>query len=646
MSFPGFYSLAGAWLFLLIIPLVVFYFLKLKRPRMEIPSLALWRQVINDRRVNSPFQKFKRNLLLLLQLLVLLFLILAAMQPFVQSQDDRAQNLPVLIDCSASMAALDKPGGKSRLDAAKDQVRELIDNMLPDQRLTLVAVHSTARRLTDFTDNKRVLHSALEKITVLDVPSKLEDALRMTQALSRTVAIEKVLIYSDGNFSRQVVQADGTSSAQVDFELPFELNYQQLPMAGANVGVTAFNARRSGPDKWDVFVQIEWSQGGQTSVDVELYNGDELMTDRVLEPGESLRPFSVETEKAASLEIRLKPTGFDSLASDNVAYLELPVARPLSVYCPVNLATYRHALRHLKGIVLYPDEDGSGTAPGYDLAITDQQQAAGALESTVTYYVGVVPDELQKLVTVKTGLAEIVDWVRTSGLLQHMRLTDVQIADQPTSNKGVQASDYEQLGYQILAHGATGPLILKKRRGQKLAFYLLFHTDRSTLPYRIGFPILVANSVQVAMDEADLSEVRGSPTRILPARSLLADREYQVRGPHNLKRTVKSNSDGVVSGVAAPYVGRYVISEGSRDVARIGASLLDSTESTLVSASEIQFRELSVSAAETRVKSDRPLWPILAVIAFCFLLVEWWYFQRRPGGAGMTNDEIRMTKSE
>ena len=67
MSLPGFSALINAWWFLLLVPLIIFYFLKLQRPRIEIPSLALWRQVINDQRVNSPFQKFKRNLLLLLQ---------------------------------------------------------------------------------------------------------------------------------------------------------------------------------------------------------------------------------------------------------------------------------------------------------------------------------------------------------------------------------------------------------------------------------------------------------------------------------------------------------------------------------------------------------------------------------------------------
>ena len=68
MNWGGFQSLSQLWLLTLLVPLVLFYFLKLKRPRAEIPSLVLWRQVLQDHRVNSPFQKFKRNLLLLLQM--------------------------------------------------------------------------------------------------------------------------------------------------------------------------------------------------------------------------------------------------------------------------------------------------------------------------------------------------------------------------------------------------------------------------------------------------------------------------------------------------------------------------------------------------------------------------------------------------
>src|SRR5918998_3125808 len=130
MNWIGFSWLSGLWLLAIAAPIVVFYFLKLRRPRAEVPSLALWRQVMNDQRVNSPFQKFKRNLLLLLQLLLLLALTLGAAQPFIRGDAANANYVPVLIDHSASMGALDKAGGKTRLDLAKEEIRALVDDLL------------------------------------------------------------------------------------------------------------------------------------------------------------------------------------------------------------------------------------------------------------------------------------------------------------------------------------------------------------------------------------------------------------------------------------------------------------------------------------------------------------------------------------
>ena len=93
----NFNLLSSAWFFFLIITLVDFYFLKLRRQRLEIPSLVLWQQVLQDSRVNSPFQKFKRNILLLLQLLLLCLLIIAAMDPII-SGNSNDQKMPIIVD--------------------------------------------------------------------------------------------------------------------------------------------------------------------------------------------------------------------------------------------------------------------------------------------------------------------------------------------------------------------------------------------------------------------------------------------------------------------------------------------------------------------------------------------------------------------
>src|SRR5260221_421040 len=304
---PGFASLAGAWLFTLLIPVVVFYFLKLKRPRHEIPSLVLWRQVLGDQRVNSPFQRFKRHFLLLLQILLLCLLALAAMQPFLRRERGRGDRLVVLIDTSASMAALDREGGQSALDQARKRVRELIDNLLPGQELSLIAFDRHARRLTPFIDNRRDLRAALDALEVEDVPGDLEEALRMAQALARGAAFEKVLLFSDGNFP-----------AKANFELPFTIDFQRLPPAGPNFGITACEARRAPGGKWNVFIQIEGSSNAESITGaIELnQNGAVIATENLaLAQGSGPRlSFTIASEQSSFLHAHLRLAGFDSLA--------------------------------------------------------------------------------------------------------------------------------------------------------------------------------------------------------------------------------------------------------------------------------------------------------------------------------------------
>jgi hypothetical protein len=614
----GFHSLAGAALFGLLVPLVVFYFLKLRRPRLNVPSLVLWRKVLQDARVNSPFQRFKRNLLLFLQIAALAAVALAAMQPFWRGAEHAAARRPVLVDCSASMAARD-PDGVSRLDAAKAEVRKIIDGMGPGDELCLISFGRTARRRTGFTDNARILTRALDALEVEDSPGDIEEALRLADAVSRTASFEEVLLVSDGNLPEEVA-----------LELPFGVDFRRLPQAAPNVGITALSARRSGGGGWDVFAMLEATAGARTVATLEITDGDDVIVTEHFtlgsDEGATAERVAVHVEgaRASALTVRLAPDGPDSLDADNVAYLDLPAARRLGCFVPEGLTAYARALGVIEGVAVSSDRSAF-----HDLVVSDSA-ADLVVEGRTRLFVGVVPEDLASAVSVGEGGTSVVDWRREHPLLAHVELSDVVVLDKPRSAEGVGEAELERLGYEVIAHGGEGPLIIERVEGERLTFFSLFHTDRSTLPYRLAFPILLKNLVDIAMQRSGIAEARAVRTGVLPAMTLVPDTDCGVSGPAG-RSTERTDAGGVLAGIAAPKVGRYRIACGG-SVRSVGAGLLSSTESSLSAVDGIRFREIAVDASSSPLRADKPFWYALALCAFGVLLCEWWFFQRRPGG--------------
>src|SRR5229473_5257500 len=104
MSFLSPLALA---LFALALPLVLLYFLKVRRRERTVPSLLLWAPALRDREASAFFQRLQRDPLLILQILALLALALALARPAVNVMGQGAKRVAIVIDSSASMKATD-----------------------------------------------------------------------------------------------------------------------------------------------------------------------------------------------------------------------------------------------------------------------------------------------------------------------------------------------------------------------------------------------------------------------------------------------------------------------------------------------------------------------------------------------------------
>ncbi len=84
-------------------------------------------------------------------------------------------------------------------------------------------------------------------------------------------------------------------------------------------------------------MQIEGSADAEGNASVELFqDGSSIANERItVARGHAQRMvFQVKGDHASSLRVQLTPDGFDSLAADNMAYLDLPESRPLRVFVP------------------------------------------------------------------------------------------------------------------------------------------------------------------------------------------------------------------------------------------------------------------------------------------------------------------------
>lgn len=171
----------------LLLPLAVLllYFLKLKRRPLQVPSTFLWKKSIEDLHVNSLFQWLRRNILLLLQLLVLLVMIYAILGVRFHGSTTRGKHYILVLDNSASMSATDV--GSSRLDWAKEEAMKIVDAASDEDPGMVIVFNSKATTLQAFTTNRGKLREAIRRIEPTQRTTRIDEALVLADSLANPV---------------------------------------------------------------------------------------------------------------------------------------------------------------------------------------------------------------------------------------------------------------------------------------------------------------------------------------------------------------------------------------------------------------------------------------------------------------------------
>ncbi|MGA3067894.1 MAG: VWA domain-containing protein, partial [Tepidisphaeraceae bacterium] len=336
-----------------VIPLLVLlYFLKLRRREQAVPSTLLWKKSIQDLQVNAPFQKLRRNLLFLLQLLLLIALLLALARPVANYTPGAGPRTIILIDRSAPMSATDIPGNRTRLDEAKRRAKDLVRTLSRDGAAMVIAFDDSAQTIEPFTSDIPALVNAIDSIQPNDRPTRLDSAYRLADAQAaftsgysaRNRQPPDVYLFSDG-------RAQDADKATIDGIL----HYEQIgtPTA-ANIAIVAMNAKRDyqipthvqvfarlanfGPDPV-AGVQVQLSVDGMVRSVASVNLLPERFTDDQrtaaiaagFSPRDSIEFPELDLTGSAIVKVDQLNTENDCLSSDDSAIVVVPPPRILAV---------------------------------------------------------------------------------------------------------------------------------------------------------------------------------------------------------------------------------------------------------------------------------------------------------------------------
>lgn len=613
---------------LLAVPLVVLYMLRLRRRDQPVSSTLLWREFILDRAANAPWQRLRRNLLLILQLLTLAALVLALARPVLQSSAQIRGDVFVLLDVSASMGATDGIEGVRRFDDALAEVNRLIDGLRANDRMTIVTVGGNPQILTGGANDGAVLRDSLEALAPENSPADWPSAFALVSGLAHAAGEPQIVLISDGGLAENLPA------------LPGELTFIPVGQSGDNLAVSALGVR-PGSEGLSTLVNVINTGANPAQARVGIYVDSALFDAQEIEiqAGELARLSWMLPATVGIVEARLEPIAgsVDHLSVDDRAWQ------------PGALQTGQQIRFHSDGNLFL--ERFFSILPGYDLVrVSGDGEPTDDSTSSVAFTVfdGVtLPESLPSgnLLIVNpqadgntgsvhpaiavTGVFTETEAVRRtdSPILADVGWQDVHVA-------GAQTVDAQ--GLQPLIEAEGGPLLLAGEVDGRRIVLIPFDLRQSDLPLQIAFPILMANITGwLSPGRATTTGAALEPGAVV---QLLPDEQAST-----IAVTLPNGEvwEQEVAGSLSPtpfnatyQTGIYTVSTRDENDVTIREShfvvnFFDDQESLIQPRPTVLIGQAPISSRNTQSAGERELWPAFVWVGFFLLMIEWWITYRR-----------------
>ncbi len=619
------------WLLSIAIPIIVLYFLKLKRTPRYVSSTLLWEKTIEDMRVNAPFQRLKRSLLLFIQLLILIFLTLALARPANDVEKSIGNRKIFLLDISASMKTVEREFDKSRFEISRKKIRNAIAGIEHDELIALITFDISAHLAVPFTAEKSKFLDSLDQVKPTDNPTNISEALNLAESLSLKHENVEISIVSDGRFQPA--------------EIPIRFNKMNLRFVRIgkefdNVGITNIAARISPTSRsqYDLTITV-FNAGNEVAEGIlEIKHEDKLIDGKKFKLGSGKEEFfTISDSRMISGIVEANILRIDQFMLDNRAKIILPKPRKVRILLISNgndfmtglLSVASSAFHEISvqaesvdvdnGLKLYDNNSNNYDLVIFDMCSPEQMKPGNHV------FMGAVPP----LSNWSLNIEELVNAPEPKPPTQHPLLnyidfTNVFIKKAPKLTIPTSA--------KIIIDSEETPLVaLYTQRGLKIVVFG-FDVYDSTWPWQDSFPLFFGNVINYLTrteEGQDKFVYRTGETCSIFAG--VEDASTKLISPRSEQKNVILGNDGYWHLGQLNESGVYNLAIGNKSK-ELAVALLNLDESSITPRENLSFKGDSGKVRTEELKSTREYWQYMLIVAFLLIFFEWYIYHRRPFG--------------
>lgn len=655
--------------------LVLLYFLKLRRREVKVASTLLWKRAVQDLQVNAPFQRLRKNLLLLLQMLVLGAGLIALARPVARSSVSSEGRVILLIDRSASMNA--REGEGTRLDEAKEQAVRIVRTLNrggsgffrgwlgsllrlggqePASLVMVVAFADRATIVSPFTTDTRGVESLIRSIEPTDGPSRLREALELAETYM-TSPIEGGVTdtpISTGAPAKLVLLSDGRISDESELVLRSG-TMELIPIGEAtdNVAVTALRISRNyeKSELLSAFLQVRNFGPAPVNADVALRVDGVLQTvkgvtlagrpaaespstSQPAEPaGASVTALRFEIAQPRAAVLTAEIARRDAMSADNLAHAVVPPPRRLRVLLvsggnfflesalaglPLEQRERMSPSEYETAAAERTEKDGGSR---YDVVIFDKH-STGRLPIGNYLFFGGVPDVPGVSLGQESEGQPLVWWDESHPLLRYVSLDNVYVAGWRRLTVPAEA--------QRLIEGPESPVLVHLWNEGRQFLIMAFPVEMTNWILRNSFVAFMYNAIRFLASDA-IGE-SGSSVRVGEVLRIPVPRGAHgttVTTPDGRSVPVPSDAGGVARFGDTLRVGLYRADPAAEGRERFAVNLEDASESDIAPRRDLRVGTQRVTVGKPIETSMPEVWRWFVGAALAIALLEWYIYNRR-----------------